>query len=94
MTSIDNGQVLQAGSRMREDAKQLASSAVAFTEQARDALADIMETRPYVAVAGAFAVGYVLAGGLSSKLTRFGLAIAGRYFIANLGGELLDNVRR
>lgn len=94
MSSIDSGQVLEAGTRLREDAKQLASSVGAFTEQARGALTEIMETRPYVAIAGAFAVGYVLAGGLSSRLTRLGLAVAGRYVIANLGNELLENVRR
>ena len=52
MTSIDNGQVLEAGTRLREDAKQLASSVSAFTDQARGALTEIMETRPYVAIAG------------------------------------------
>jgi hypothetical protein len=94
MTSIDNGQVIEAGNRIREDAKQLATSVSAFTDQARGALTEIMETRPYVAIAGAFAVGYLLAGGLSSRLTRLGLAVAGRYVIANLGSELMENVRR
>ncbi len=94
MTSIDNGQVLDAGTRIRDDAKQLASSVGAFSDQARSAITEIMETRPYVAIAGAAAVGYLLAGGLSSRLTRLGLMVAGRYMIANLGNELLDNVRR
>ncbi len=94
MTSVDNGQVIEAGNRIRDDAKQLASSVGAFTDQARGALTELMETRPYVAIVGAFAVGYLLAGGLSSRLTRVGLAVAGRYMLANLGSELLDNVRR
>ena len=94
MTSMDNGQVMEAGTRIREDAKQLATSVGAFTDQARGALTEIMETRPYVAIAGAFAVGYLLAGGLSSRLTRIGLAVAGRYLVGNLGSELMENVRR
>ena len=94
MTSIDNGQILDAGTRIREDAKQLASSVGAFTDQARGALAEVMETRPYVAIAGAFAVGYLLAGGLSSRLTRLGVMVAGRYLVSNLGSDLLENVRR
>jgi hypothetical protein len=91
---VENGNVLEASSRLRDDAQKLAASVGDFTEQAKDALNEVIETRPYVALAGAFAVGYLLAGGLSSRLTRIGLAMAGRYLIANLGGEMLENVRR
>lgn len=90
----DNTQVLEASARLRDDAKQLAQSVTDFTGQAKDALNEVMESRPYVAIAGAFAVGYLLAGGLSSRLTRVGLALAGRYVVANMGSELLENIRR
>ncbi len=92
--NIDNGQVLEASARLRDDAKQLAQSVGELTSQARDALDGVMESRPYVAIAGAFAVGYLLAGGLSSRLTRVGLALAGRYVVANMGSQLLENIRR
>lgn len=92
--ATENGQVFEAGSRLKDDAKQLAQSVSAFTDQAKDQLDGIMESRPYVAIAGAFAVGYLLAGGLSSRLTRIGLAMAGRYVVANLGSEMLENIRR
>jgi len=83
-----------AGVRVRDDAKALAASMTDFTNQARDTLFKVMDEKPYVAIGAALGVGYVLAGGLRSKLTGLVVTLGGRYLMNNLKMQLLEQVRR
>lgn len=80
--------------RVREDARQLMSSVNEFSTHARATLDEMIEKRPYATMGAAFAAGYVLAGGLSSRLTRVAVLLAGRYLVNTFGSEMLENVRR
>ena len=84
----------EAGARVRDDAKALATSMTDFTTLARDTTFRVMDEKPYVAIGTAFGVGYLLAGGLRSKLTGLMVTLAGRYMLNNLKMQLLEQVRR
>ena len=56
-----------------------------FTRNARS----YIEQHPYVAVGAAFGVGYILAGGLFSKMTARTLAFGTRFLAGRLLRELL-----
>lgn len=84
----------EASGRVRDDARQLASSVNELTTRARDAIDTMLEERPYIVIGAAFAVGYVLAGGLRSKLTGLLVTLGGRYLINNMSAQLLSGVRR
>ena len=86
--------VSDAGGRVRDDAKALVASMSDFTNQARDTIFKVMDEKPYVAIGAAFGVGYVLAGGLRSKLTGLLVTLGGRYLVNNLKLQLLEQVRR
>jgi len=82
------------GQRVREDARQLVSSVNELSSHARASLDEMIEKRPYATLGVAFAAGYVLAGGLSSRLTRLAVVLGGRYLINTFGSEILESVRR
>jgi len=82
------------GERVRQDARQLVSSVNELSTQAKAGLDEMIEKRPYATLGAAFAAGYILAGGLSSRLTRVAVLLAGRYLINTFGSEMLENVRR
>lgn len=82
------------GQRVRDDARQLMTSVNELSSQARATLDEMIEKRPYATLGAAFAAGYVLAGGLSSRLTRVAVLLAGRYLVNTLGSEMLENIRR
>ncbi len=86
--------VTDASARVRDDAKALVASMSDFTNQTRDTIFKVMDEKPYVAIGAALGVGYVLAGGLRSKLTGLVVTLAGRYLLNNLKMQLLEQVRR
>ena len=86
--------ISDASARVRDDAKALAASMTDFTSLARDTVFRAMDEKPYVAIGAAFGFGYLLAGGLRSKLTGLMVTLAGRYLLNNLKSQLLEQVRR
>lgn len=92
--SADREGVTAAGARVRNDARQLAESISTFTTQAQEVVTKTLDERPYVALGTAFGIGYLLGGGLRSKLTGLALTIGGRYLLNNMGSQLLGQVRR
>lgn len=92
--SADGPSVAAAGVRVRDDARQLLTSISTFTTQAQEVITKTLDERPYVALGTAFGIGYLLGGGLRSKLTGLALTVGGRYFLNTMGNQLLGQVRR
>ncbi|MBC7793755.1 MAG: hypothetical protein H7Z43_08605 [Clostridia bacterium] len=91
---VDSASFGDAGVRVRDDARQLMDSITSFTTQAQETITKTLDERPYVALGTAFGIGYLLGGGLRSKLTGLALTVGGRYFLNTMGSQLLGQVRR
>lgn len=78
--------LINAGRQLQSDAKTMASHAQEASSELQTYVTQQVRQRPVVTLAAAAGIGYVLGGGLSSKLTllmlgmatRFGMAIAAR----------------
>jgi ElaB/YqjD/DUF883 family membrane-anchored ribosome-binding protein len=92
--SADSASIGASGVRVRNDARQLMESITTFTTQAQETITKTLDERPYVALGTAFGIGYLLGGGLRSKLTGLALTVGGRYFLNTMGNQLLGQVRR
>lgn len=68
--------------QIRREVETLASAVQDATGDVRRYLADQAERRPYRSLGIALAVGYVLGGGLNSRLTAMSLAAATRFAMA------------
>lgn len=73
---------------LREEAETLLGTLERTTGEVETELAARMRERPYGVLAAAAAVGYVLGGGLPSRLTRLAFAIGGRIGIEYVWREL------
>lgn len=71
---------------VREDAQALAGSLSEAAEEAADYLRVQLQERPYVALGVAAGVGYVLGGGLPSRLTGMLLGVGARLALASVTG--------
>jgi ElaB/YqjD/DUF883 family membrane-anchored ribosome-binding protein len=67
--AIDGKQILDRGREVWNEARTLASTVEEAFEEIEEYLREQMEQRPYVALAAASGIGYVLGGGLPSRLT-------------------------
>jgi hypothetical protein len=80
------------GRDIEREVSDLASSVQDAAGEVRRSLATQLEERPYATLAIAAAAGYVLGGGLATRMTRTLLAIGGRLALALLvqetGGHL------
>ena len=78
----------ESGEAIRREMSSLGS---AFNDAAQDVervVHEQMEQRPYAMLAAAAGVGYVLGGGIASRLTRTAVALAGRFALAVAAREL------
>ena len=73
---------------VQEAAKDLTVAAKSFRDITHGYLAEQARERPYVLVGGAAAVGFVLGGGLASRVTMSLLVVGARMF----GGRILAKV--
>jgi ElaB/YqjD/DUF883 family membrane-anchored ribosome-binding protein len=83
-----------ATKHFRDDAKQLATSVGELSSQAQHAVNAIMQDNPYAAVGAAVGIGFLLGGGLRSRLAGALIAFGGRYFVNNMATQLLNQTRR
>src|SRR5262245_34734031 len=73
---------------IRREAEQLAGSVKDATGEVERYLADQAKRRPYAVIGVGMAVGYVLGGGLASRVTAFCLSTASRLAVAFAAQEL------
>jgi hypothetical protein len=76
------------GREVFREVQALRTAAEETAAEASELLCDRMQQRPYITLATAAAVGYVVGGGLASRLTGAVLAVAGRFAIALVAREL------
>lgn len=77
-----------SGRQVRRDAEALAASVQEAAGQLEHQVARNMRERPWTTLAIAAGTGFVLGGGLATKLTRLALGIGGRLALAMLVQEL------
>ena len=66
---IDSGQIMERGRAVLNDARGLASTLEEAFDEIQDYLREQLEQRPYATLAAASGIGYILGGGLPSRLT-------------------------
>ena len=76
--------------RVARDAKTLTSDAQGLVDELRGSLQHQLEARPYLTLGAAATVGYVLAGGLASRLTALALGAGARVGAATLLGHVVQ----
>jgi len=67
--AVDSQQILQRGREVWNEARGLASAVEEAFDEIEGYLREQMQQRPYAALAAAAGVGYILGGGLPSRLT-------------------------
>jgi len=77
-----------AGRRIQEDASRLAAHVQDVGSEMEGVLAGQVRERPYTTLAAAAGVGYVLGGGLGSRLTLLAFGMATRLAMAMIAREL------
>ncbi len=76
------------GKQVAEEAKELASGVNELVEEATEFLRDQAIQRPYVTLASAFGVGYVLGGGVPLWAVRAMIAVGGKMVATAIVTEL------
>lgn len=76
---------------VKEEAQDLATSMAELTKEVSCVLKDQLEQRPYAVLGVAAAFGYVLGGGLPSRITRTGLGIAARIGMGMLVRQVVES---
>jgi len=79
----------EVGERVRKDAKLIGDALRREANHLRSAAGRFIEDHPYQAVGAAFAIGFLLSGGLISRTTWRSLGIASRFVVGRLARELL-----
>jgi hypothetical protein len=85
-------QIVEAGKQVAQDAETLGGSVNVLVDRARESVTGFMVERPYVTVAAAVGIGYLLAGGFASRLTRLALGIGGRLVMQRAVAQVLAGV--
>lgn len=75
---------------LKEEAQDIASSLSELTRDVTQTVSVHLEQRPYAVLGVAAAVGYVLGGGLASRITRAGLGIATRIGMGMLVRQFVE----
>lgn len=83
-----HGEGAEARRQVVEDARALASDLQDALGQTRSELRHHLERHPYLTLGMVAAAGYVLAGGLASRLTAVALGAGGRVATAVIAREL------
>lgn len=80
--------VRDEGREIASDARELASDVSEMVEEATDFLRDQAIQRPYVTLASAFGVGYVLGGGVPLWAMRALIAVGGKIAVSAVMQEI------
>lgn len=88
-----SGERADARRQLVEDARLLASDVQDAVEQTRAELREHLDRRPYLTLGVVAAAGYVLGGGLASRLTAVALGASGRVATAVVVRELTNGLR-
>lgn len=80
----------KSGRQAYNNAQQLADSVQDVQSQLSDALSHQAKTRPYIALGAAAGLGFVLAGGLTVRLTSKLVGLGGRMLVSAAMKNLLD----
>jgi ElaB/YqjD/DUF883 family membrane-anchored ribosome-binding protein len=75
---------------LKEEAQDIASSLSELTRDVTEQVSVHLEQRPYAVLGVAAAVGYVLGGGLASRITRAGIGVATRIGMGMLVKQFVD----
>jgi ElaB/YqjD/DUF883 family membrane-anchored ribosome-binding protein len=78
--------------QLRQETGALAASAEAAVGDLQGALRHELDCRPYATLAAAAGVGFVLGGGLASRLTQTMLGVANRVVMAVVAREIGDRL--
>ena len=76
-----------------EEVQSLGESLRGATDEAHEVLAEQASTRPYLTLGAAAGAGFVLAGGLTPKISAWLLSYGGRMLLGKLGRSLLSGGR-
>lgn len=76
---------------LKEEAKDLATSVSELSKEVSFVLKEQLDQRPFAVLGVAAACGYVLGGGLPSRITRAGLGIAARIGMGMLVRQVVEN---
>jgi hypothetical protein len=79
----------EVGARMREDAQLIGEALRREAAEVRRAVGGFVERHPYQAAGAAFALGFLLSGGLISRTTFRALAFASRLVVVRLVRQLV-----
>lgn len=82
--------IFEHTAELKEEAQDLASSLKDLSADVRGALEEQLEQRPYAVLGVAAAFGYVLGGGLPSRITRAGLGIGMRIGMGMLMRQFVE----
>jgi hypothetical protein len=85
---VDPAQILEHGKELWREARGLASTAEEAFEEIEVFLREQLDRRPYVTLAAASGVGYILGGGLPSRLTGLLVGWGARLALANVMQQL------
>jgi hypothetical protein len=91
--SAGNGSEASAREAVVRDARRLAADLDDLVGETRASLAYALERHPLLTLGAAATVGYVLAGGLASRLTLLGLGAGARLASASLAQHLASVAR-
>jgi ElaB/YqjD/DUF883 family membrane-anchored ribosome-binding protein len=75
---------------LKEEAQDIASSLSELTRDLTDTVSVHLQQRPYAVLGVAAAVGYVLGGGLASRITRAGLGLGARIGMGMLVRQFVE----
>ncbi len=82
-------QIVEAGKQVAHDAETLGESLNELAGKARESVSTLMQERPYLTVAAAVGIGYLIAGGFASRLTRLALGIGGKMVMQRAVAQVL-----
>jgi ElaB/YqjD/DUF883 family membrane-anchored ribosome-binding protein len=92
--SFDSNALAEKARQAGEDVRRAGASTQALASAVRHSTEERVALRPYSTIAFAAAAGYVLGGGLSSRLTGTMLVLGGRIAVRRLLSEAIGGQRR
>ena len=80
--------IMNSGRQIQGDVQQLAGHVQETTNELTTLITEQVRERPYTVLATAAGIGYLLGGGLSSKLTLMAFGVATRFAMAMAAKEM------
>jgi hypothetical protein len=85
-----HNRIIEHTAHVRDEAQELASSIKDVSQDLGGFLAEQLERRPYAVLGVAAGFGWVLGGGLASRLTRTGLRLGARFGLGLLLRQVIE----